>query len=143
MAEPVLLLSSVPIDDAGFASILHDAGAVRLHHGGYEGHLGDHERTIWISRSPESLSELAVVDPQRLHQVQQLLGGPPVTCITLSISREPGSDRLAMQFIAVYAQRGPCVVDDPQGPVYTSAQVQALYEAGGSFDEARQAPVPT
>lgn len=142
MAEPIAVFTTAPVSDQAFQHFLQTIGAYPARDGWSEGQLSDVDRHVWIERSPESLTELEQDGTPAEHAaIKQRLGGWPATCILLNISRTPGSDRLAMQFILAFIQHWPVLVDDGLGHLYTSADVRALYEAGGSFEDALRDPL--
>lgn len=141
MNESLAIWSTTTLTDAQFAHFLATIGAETVDDGIYEGRRSADACTVWITRSPESLEELAADVPARLREIERRLGGWPTTCVLLDMSSTPGSEHLALELSIQFADVYTCVVTDPAGHVYTSDEVRALYTSGRSFDDVWHDPV--
>ena len=78
--------------------------------------------------------------------IESKLGGLPQTDVVLHVSREPGSEQLAIELAIQFAKRWPCVLDNLSGlarRIFTLEELQALYESGlGLREDEKDVPLP-
>jgi hypothetical protein len=78
--------------------------------------------------------------------IESKLGDPPRTYIVLHISRNPGSEQLALELTIQFAKRWPCVLDNLSGlarRIFALGELQALYESGlGLREDAKAVSLP-
>jgi hypothetical protein len=100
------------------------------------------EAIVWVDPDDDEHYPNPEVD----ELIERKLGSPPQTSIVLQISREPGSEPLAMELAIRFASRWPCVLDKLSGLAYrvlTLEELQALYENGlGLYEEEKGVSVP-
>jgi DNA-directed RNA polymerase specialized sigma24 family protein len=100
------------------------------------------EAIVWIDPDdPENYP-----DPEVDTLVESKLGAPPQTYIVLHISRNPGSEQLALELAIEFAKRWPSVLDNLSGlarRIFTVEEMQALYESGlGVWEDENKVPLP-
>src|SRR5579859_6634170 len=87
------------------------------------------EAIVWID--PDDTEHYP--NPEVDALIESKLGEPPQTSIVLHVSREPGSEQLAMELAIQFAERWPCVLDNLSGlahRIFVLADLQALYKNG-------------
>lgn len=141
--EPVELHSSAAIPRDELVAFLFQNGVERMGHSPYlDYRLGREDAFILF----ELDSDEHYPDPEGDALIESKGGGPPQTSFLIYISRNEGSDQLAMDFVALFAQRWPCVLDTLSGlarQVYSSQEVQVLREEGRGLGEvAHKIPLP-
>lgn len=101
------------------------------------------EAIVWVDPDHSEHYPDTVVDPVLM---QSKLGDTPRTYIVLHISRNPGSEQLAMELAMQFAKRWPSVLDNLSGlarRVFTLEELQALYESGlGLREDEKDVPLP-
>ncbi len=141
--EPVELYSSVFIQRDELIAFLFHNGVVRL---GLDPHLdyrlGRGEAYVLFELDEDE----HYPNPERDALIESKLGGPPQISFLIFISENEGSEQLAMDFMLLFAQRWPCVLDNVSGlarQVFTPQEVQILREEGrGLYEEANKVPLP-
>jgi hypothetical protein len=141
--EPVELHSSAAIPRDELVAFLFQNGVERMGHSpSLDYRLGRGDAYVLF----ELDSDEHYPDPADEALIESRLGGPPQTSFLIYISRNEGSDQLAMDFVALFAQRWPCVLDNLSGlarQVYSPQEVQVLREEGRGLDEeAHKLPLP-
>ena len=142
--EPVELVTSQPFSqDELIASLLQmgverDEDPDRL----WDYVLCEGEAIVWVD--PEDPEHYP--NPEVDALIESKLGEPPRTYIVLHVSRNPGSEQLAMELAIQFAKRWPCVLDNLSGlarRIFTLEELQALYESGlGLWEDEKGVPLP-
>jgi len=100
------------------------------------------EAIVWID--PDDPEDYP--NPEVDALIESKLGEPPRTSIVLHVSREPGSEQLAMELAIQFAKRWPCVLDNLSGlarRIFALEDLQALYESGlGLREDEKDVPLP-
>ncbi|MDQ2716561.1 MAG: hypothetical protein M3Z08_16775 [Chloroflexota bacterium] len=142
--EPVELYSSIAIPHDELVAFLLQNSVERL---GQSPHLdyrlGRGEAYVLFELDSD---EEHYPDPEFDALLESKLGGPPQTSFLIYISRNEGSEQLAMDFVTLFAQLWPCVLDNLSGrarQVFTPQEVQVLRQEGrGLYEEANKIPLP-
>lgn len=141
--EPVELYSSAAIPRDELVAFLFQNGVERMGHSpSLDYRLGRGDAYVLF----ELESDEHYPDPAFDVLLESKLGGPPQTSFLIYISRNEGSDQLAMDFVIQFAQCWPCVLDNLSGlarRAYSPQEVQILREEGlGLSDDDRLFPLP-
>jgi len=86
------------------------------------------EAIVWID--PDDTEHYP--NPEVDALIESKLGEPPQTSIVLHVSREPGSEQLAMELAIQFAERWPCVLDNLSGlarRIFALGEMQAWCES--------------
>ncbi len=132
MSEPFALISSTEINHEEFVAFLKQQGAELTPDDVYDGRLSRGNLHVWVVLNNNNLNELETYDNEL---IQQGLGNPPKTYITLEVSRKEGSEQVAVEFANACAQKWPCVVYNLQDKIYTKDDLYQLKMAGKGFEE--------
>ncbi len=136
MPETVLLLTGTRIQKEEFIEFVRTLQIpetkVIQPSGFYDAQFVKGKQNIWVALHNE---ELSFYEDEQMMRLQQKLGNLPQTLITLDISKtEPTSQELAVEFIARFAERWPCVIDNNQAGddfrVYSVQEVLELRKRG-------------
>jgi hypothetical protein len=142
MSSGVVLYSSHGITNEELADIILQADGVLTpgSPAGYFGGLAAGKAYIWVFRIPcydgvfdwdgQPLNEDVMV---LLDQAKVLIGGEFQTWVYIHLGREPGSQRLAVQFAHSCCRRWPCVVDNDRGRLFSCEEIEQLYKEDGAF----------
>ena len=142
--EPVELVTSKPFSrDELIASLLQ----IGVERDETPNRLWDYvfrtgEAIVWIDPDdPENYP-----DPEIDALIESKLGSPPQTYAVLHISRNPGSEQLALKLAIEFAKRWPSVLDNLSGlarRIFALEEMQALYESGlGLWDDEKEVSLP-
>src|SRR5262249_36821826 len=100
------------------------------------------EAIVWVD--PDDLEHYP--NPEVDTLIESKLGGPPQTYIVLHMSRNPGSEQLALKLAIQFARRWPCVLDNLSGlarRIFALDELQALSESGkGLRDDDKGVSLP-
>jgi len=136
MSQPILLVSSDIITQEQLHAFLSAVGAATVRSGSFQGTMFKGASQIWIGLQNK---ELEYFDTDKRKLVEQKLGGNPQTSIVIEISREPGSQELAVGFVCAFAKWYPCIVDNLRGDawhaIYSMEELLELCESGEDFWE--------
>lgn len=124
MPEPVSLISSADIKQEEFSTFLQQLGAVLHPDNVYDGRLSRGNFHVWISLDN---SELKNFEADEIERITQQLGDMPQTHILLDVSKNPGSQQLAIEFACNFAKQWPCVVYDLCKNVYSAQELLNFY----------------
>jgi hypothetical protein len=110
-------------------------------------HLWDYvlrrgEAIVWIDPDHPERYPDSEVDTL----IESKVGDSPQTYIVLHVSRNPGSEQLALELAIQFAKRWPCVLDNLSGlarRIFTLEELQALHESGlGLREDAKAGGIP-
>jgi len=136
MSQPILLVSSAIITQEQLHAFLSAVGAATVRSGSFQGTVFRGNSQIWIGLENK---ELEYFDTNKRELVEQKLGGNPQTSIVIEISREFGSQELAVGFVCNFANYYPCVVDNLRGDarcaIYSVEELRKLCGSGKGFWE--------
>ena len=127
MPEPVSLISSADIKQEEFSTFLQQLGAVLHPDHVYDGRLSRGNFHIWIALDN---SELKNFETDEIKRITQQLADMPQTHILLDVSKNPGSQQLAIEFACKFAEQWPCVVYDLCKNVYLAQDLLDLCRNG-------------
>jgi hypothetical protein len=126
MSEPLILLSSAAISEDDFITFLTGIGGVHEPGDVEIGRFSRDRCHLWIFLNPQALAE-SLEDIGAA--ATEKLGGAPQSCVVLELSREPGTERLALEFSIAFAERWPAVLNDTWDMLLTLPDMrQALRE---------------
>jgi hypothetical protein len=139
MPEPVGLLSSAAIRQEEFVEFLHTLRIAEtdiIEHPSeyYDAQLIRGKQNVWVALENKELDYIEEEDARR---ILQKLGSYPQTYIVLDISKqEAASQQLAMEFVAAFAARWSCVVDDLRNSdrkIYSGQEIVELHKKREGF----------
>ncbi len=100
------------------------------------------EAIVWIDPDDQEHYPNPEVDAL----IESKLGNPPRTYIVLHMSRNLGSEQLALELAIQFAKRWPCVLDNLSSlarRIFTLEELQALYDSGqGLRDDEKEVSLP-
>jgi hypothetical protein len=132
MTQPFALISSTEINHEEFVAFLKREGAELTPDDVYDGRISRGELHVWILLDNSNLNDLEAFDNEL---IMQGLGKPPKTYITLDVSREQGSEQLAIEFAYACAEKWPCIVYNLLNKTYSKDDLYRLLIAGKGFEE--------
>jgi hypothetical protein len=132
MAGTIAILTRAPIQREEFLQLLRELGAFLNPDGVFDGTLVQDDGQIWVVLTKV---EQDITEPETLEAIREKLGSEPRGNIIVEIGNDPGSRRLAVFFARVIAGRWPGVVADLVDTVYSSEEVEMLWQSGGDFFE--------
>ena len=129
--EPVELVTSKAFSQDELITALLQMGVKR----------DQNPNRLWdyVLRTGEAIVWIDPDDPEHYPNpevdalIERKLGGPPRTYIVLHISRNQGSEQLALELAIRFAKHWPCVLDNLRGrarSILTLEEMQAWYESG-------------
>ena len=137
MTENVALISTHAITKQELAEAILAGGGVLIPENTGFGRISQVTRHIWIYfEEPEvflSTQDAEEQDnPAGWELVRTKLGGEPRSAISIEVSRTPGSQKLAVDFAILCAQRWPCVAlgADINKDVFTKEALLQLQREG-------------
>ncbi len=123
MPEPLSLISSADIQQEEFITFLQQSGVVLHPDKLYDGRLSEGNLHVWIALDN---SELKNFDANEIEVIAHRLGGIPKTHILLDVSKELGSEQIALEFACKFATQWHCVIYDSNQQVYSPNQLLKL-----------------
>jgi hypothetical protein len=129
--EPVELVTSKEFSQDELITSLLQIGVRR----------DENPNRLWdyVLRTGEAIVWVDPDDPERYPDsevdalIESKLGDLPRTSIVLHISRNPGSEQLALELAIKFAKHWPCVLDNLSGlarRIFTLEELQALCDSG-------------
>src|SRR5215470_4671034 len=111
--EPVELITSKAISRDEVITFLLQMGVEREQspHRIWDYAIRRGEAIVWVD--PDDVEHYP--DPEVDALIENKLGGPPQTYVVLHISRNPGSEQLALELAIQFAKRWPSVLDNLSG----------------------------
>jgi hypothetical protein len=136
MSESILLYSSHRITPEELTEvIITEGGIVDWYDELFYGTLSPQkEAAIWLTIDDAGDLERRPLKVRQL--VREKLGAEPQATVGIIISFKSGSQRLAVVFANVCANRWPCVVDNlswPDGEIFGKADMDRLLKTGEGF----------
>ncbi len=139
--DTFVLYSTAHVSRDEYMDWLHQLNAVMIPEegGAYDARISKDIRHVWVSLLEGKWFEMDMAEfkgqPEVLANICQLIGGGPRSAIVLDANNVRGSKILAVQFVALCAERYPCVVLQADGEVlFPAHEVLALRDAGMGFD---------
>jgi hypothetical protein len=102
MPKPFALISSSDIKGQAFLDVVREAGGVIEDAKALQGRISQGERHVWVALDNSLLNEY---EADEIELIRQKLGGKPQSCILLDVSRTARSERLALEFACMCAER--------------------------------------
>lgn len=121
MSTVVTLVFGEPVDPGEFHDLVHKLGGVRDPEPPGRLRLSRARDHVWIY-GPEG--EAIETDPEDDAAYERKLGAPPVTEVTLELSRSPGSPALARDIFEAAATRWNVIADNDQGGLFTPTELR-------------------
>jgi hypothetical protein len=90
------------------------------------------DKYIWVFLYDAGVEELPEED---MPHIDEVLGGIPQSVVEIEISRQPGSEGLAVEFACLFAERWPCVVSSLSGKIISRQELFELRRSGKGFLE--------
>jgi hypothetical protein len=134
--EPVRLMTSKAFSQDELVASLLEIGVQRDETPGHpwEYFACRGEALVWVDPDHPEIYP----DPEVDALIESKLGDLPRTHIVLHITRNPGSEPLALELAIQFAKRWPSVVDNLSGltrRIFVLEELQALHESGLGFSE--------
>jgi len=123
MPEPISLISNADIKPEEFTNFLQQVGAVLHPDNLYDGCLSKGNLHVWIALDN---SELKNFDADEIELITQQLGSSPQTHILLDISKNLGSEQIALEFACKLATRWNCVIYDYDKKIHSRQELLDL-----------------
>lgn len=134
MSDTVALISSSEIKQEEFISFLQNLGAFIIEdtNDPFDARFSRGYQHVWIALDHRGFNDY------QTHEIEvftQMLSGKPQTHIVLEISRETGSQQLAVELACAFAERWQCIVDNLLDRVFSSQDLFDLRNSGGDFED--------
>jgi hypothetical protein len=123
MPEPISLISSDEILPTEFLNFLQHSGALINPDTIYDGRISRENNHVWIVLDN---SEFKNFDSEEIRLITQKLTAKPQTHILLDVSKTPGSQQLALEFVYKFARQWSCVVYDLCQKVYSVEELDMI-----------------
>ena len=132
MSEPVAIISSSQIKQDEFINLLQSLGAFIIEDSNdpFDARLSRGYQHVWIALDNRGFDQF---EDDEIELFTQMLTSKPQSHIVLEISREAGSQQLAVELACVFAERWPCIVDNCSDKVFTSQELFDLRSSGGDL----------
>jgi hypothetical protein len=145
MAQTVQLIFAAPVRPEEVRALVEAMGGVRSPHTARpnDTSLERDRGRVWVAAHP--VDEVGA-DPGLLHAYARVLGAWPRSRVELEVSRQPGSERLAVEIVLAAAARWHLVLHDFTGMIITLREFRSrLSRPHGEFflsERPRRAPQP-
>ena len=138
MSRLFSLFSTADIPPEEYYGSLHEMHARILTNRGYDAVIHQETGNFRIALDKGEAIEKNVLiefEDDKRKELYTQLGGEPKTHIYLDVGETQGSQNLAVKFVAMFAERYPCmVVDHTSNSFYSSELLLKLRDQGLGFD---------